>query len=78
MTVSQEKIKKIIAFQLGRMDIEDDKKLAEDYGAESAELVNIIAVIEERFNVVFDEAEIPGIKTAGDLFRAVERLTATS
>lgn len=78
MTVSLEKIKKIIAFQLGRLDIEEDKRLVEDYGVESAELVNIIAAVEERFDIEFNEAEIPGIRTVDDLYRAVITITTAS
>jgi acyl carrier protein len=78
MTVSLEEIKKIAALRLGLMDIDENAGLVENLGAESAEIIGIIASIEETFNVTFDEMDIPKMKNLKDLFLHTQKLVQSS
>lgn len=64
-----EKIKEILADQLDA-DIETlsaDTKIAEDLGADSLDVVEILMAIEDEFNVEIPDEEIDNIKTIGDV-----------
>lgn len=66
-----EEIKKLVSLQLGVRDVNDDSLLVEDLGAESADLANIIAVLEDKYQIVVKETEIAKIRTPADLFELV-------
>lgn len=48
--------------------------LVEDLGAESIDLVTIIAVIEETYGVSIDEERMPLLRTPADLAAELDRL----
>ncbi|MGA9532226.1 MAG: phosphopantetheine-binding protein [Anaerolineales bacterium] len=48
-------------------------RLIEDLGAESADVVNIIAALEDRFEISVPEEEIPELHTVADLQDMVEQ-----
>ena len=52
-----------------RVDAGDD--LVSDLGAESADLVNLIAAVEDKYGIVVGEEELPELNTVEDLFRRV-------
>ncbi len=69
-----EKIRAIIASQ---MDIDEDKitaqtDIAEDLGADSLEIVELMMSVEEEFNVTVDEEEVRKFKTVGDVARYID------
>ena len=69
-----EKVKKIIADQL---DIEADgityeSNLADDFGADSLDLVDISMSIEDEFGVEFPEDALENISTVADLVKFIE------
>ena len=66
-----EEINKLVSLQLGVRDVKEDSLLVEELGAESADIVNIIAVLEEKYQVVVKETEIATIRTPADLFTLV-------
>ena len=66
-------IQTLVCLQLGRHDISPDQRFIEDLGAESADLVNIIAAAEDKFQASFNEADIPGIHTTRELYDLVIR-----
>ncbi len=67
-----EDIIRVVALQLGRRDVDADAGFMEELGAESAELVNIIATLEEKYQVMFAEEEIPRLKTTRHLFDKIK------
>ena len=69
--VSMFEIKRIIGLQLGIKTIQDNDQLVEMLGAESLDIANIIAAVEERYQIRIMESEIPKISTALDLFTVV-------
>jgi acyl carrier protein len=72
MSLNLEAIEQLVAIQLGLKRVKKSDRIVEDLGAESADIVNLIAAVEDRYGIVIDEEEIPAIRTAEDLFLAVE------
>ena len=48
-----------------------DDRLVVDLGAESIDLVNLVAEVEERYAVVVDEEQLAHIHTVRDLHRVI-------
>lgn len=74
MAVEAEVVMQLVAAQLGISSVRESDRIVEDLGAESMDIVNIIAVVEERYGISFDEAELPNISTVGDLVNLAARL----
>jgi acyl carrier protein len=68
MTVTIEDIELLVRLQLGSRKVSAQDRFMEDLGAESADLVNIIAAAEDKFNISFDEADISRIRTVQELY----------
>lgn len=64
-----EKIKKIIADQLGadEDEITMDSTFIEDLGADSLDVVELVMAIEDEFDMEIDEDEAEDISTVGDV-----------
>lgn len=64
-----EKIKEILAGQLD-VDAEEmslDTKIADDLGADSLDVVELLMAIEDEFDVEIPDEEIEKLKTIGDV-----------
>jgi len=70
-TVSMDEINKLVSLQLGVRDVTENSLLVEELGAESADVVNIIAVLEEKYQIVVKESEIAMIRMPADLYALV-------
>ena len=69
-----DKIKDIIVEQL---DVEEDAvtmeaSIAEDLGAYSLDVVDLVMSIEESFDVEIPDEEVENIKTVGDIVKYIE------
>ncbi len=69
MRTTMEKIRAILAAQL---DIDEDKidvgtSIADDLGADSLDVVELMMSIEEEFGVTIDEEDVRNFKTVGDV-----------
>ena len=69
-----DKIKDIIVEQL---DVEEDAvtmeaSIAEDLGADSLDVVDLVMSIEESFDVEIPDEEVENIKTVGDIVKYIE------
>ena len=62
---------RLVQLQLGQIEVNEDDRLVEDLGAESADIANIVASAEEKFAITFLESEIATIRTPLDLFQLV-------
>ena len=71
--ISIEEINEIVALQLGVHVVTAQDRLMEDLGAESADIANIIAAVEEKYHIVVKESEIARIFTPADLLQLVEK-----
>jgi acyl carrier protein len=74
MTVTIEEIQTLVCLQLGRRRAAAEDRFMEDLGAESADLVNIIAAAEDKYRLSFEEAEISRVRTVGELHDLIQRL----
>lgn len=73
MTVNLDDINKLVSLQLGKRNVQGHDRLVEDLGAESADVANLVAAVEEKYGVFIKEAEIARIVTPADLFDLVQK-----
>lgn len=66
-----DEIFEVVAVQLGCRVITAESKMVEELGAESADLLNIVAALEDRFGIMIAEEELPELSTVDDLYRLV-------
>jgi acyl carrier protein len=69
--VTLESLCSLIALQLGRSEVDPDARLVEDLGADSMDLVSVLASIEERTGVGLDETAFAEVSTARQLHALV-------
>ena len=69
-----EKIRSILCDQLDveEQDITMDSNIAEDLGADSLDVVDLIMSIEDEFEVEVPDDQIENIKTVGDVVNYIE------
>ncbi|MFA6141716.1 MAG: acyl carrier protein [Candidatus Omnitrophota bacterium] len=74
MEVSQDKIKQIIAEQLGvkEEEVTDGAKFVDDLGADSLDTVELVMALEEEFGVEIPDEEAEKLVTVGDALRYIE------
>jgi acyl carrier protein len=73
MTVNLEDINKLVSLQLGKRNVQANSRLVEDLGAESADVANLVATVEEKYGISIKEAEIARIFTPADLFDLIQK-----
>lgn len=71
--VAMDEIKKLVSMQLGVRDVKNNSLLAEELGAESADVANIVAVLEEKYQITVTEPDMAKIRTPADLFELVKK-----
>ena len=72
MTI-QDEIVQLVRQQLGNPSVRPEHRIIEDLGAESMDIVNIVAAVEERFGLAIDEAALAEVHSVADLAALVER-----
>lgn len=72
MAVNIEDIQTLVGLQLGRRKVSGQDRLLEDLGAESADIVNIIATVEDKYRISLEEADISRVRTVRDLYELIE------
>ncbi len=74
MEVSQDKIRQIIADQLGvkKDEVTDSAKFVDDLGADSLDTVELVMALEEEFGVEIPDEEAEKLMTVGDALRYIE------
>jgi acyl carrier protein len=76
--ITQQEIIKLVELQFGAQNVRPNDRLVEDLKAESADIANLIALVEEKFNIVIKESEIARVNTPADLFELVQKRTHAS
>ena len=76
MTVEREEIVEIVCLQLGRERAEPAARLQEDLGADSADVLNLVVALEDRYAIAIGEEEIVGLRTVEDLYQLARALVA--
>jgi acyl carrier protein len=66
-----EEIRALVGRQLGLRDVRLEDDIAADLGAVSADIINIVAALEDLYRVVIGEEELPDIHTVEQLHRLV-------
>ncbi len=74
MEVSQDKIRQIIADQLGvkKGEVTERTKFVDDLGADSLDTVELVMALEEEFGVEIPDEEAEKLMTVGDALRYIE------
>ena len=57
-------------------DVQLDKSFARDLAADSLDLVELIAAVEDKYDVELPEEELEGMKNVGDLWKFLEEKAA--
>ena len=75
----KEKVTAILCDKLGleEWDVDENKQLVSDLGADSLDIVEIIMEIEKEFDVKIDDNELSEIKTVGDIEKKLISLGIT-
>ncbi len=70
-----DKVKDIIAKQLSvkAEEIKNDSNIAEELGADSLDLVEILMSLEDEFGISIPDEAIPQIKTINDVVAFIEK-----
>jgi acyl carrier protein len=66
-----EEIQALVGRQLGLREVRLEDDIAADLGAVSADIINIVAALEDLYQVVIAEEELPDIRTVEQLFKLV-------
>lgn len=69
--VKIEDIVRLVSMQLGRRSVAPQDRLLEDLDAESADVANLIARVEEMYQITLTETEISKILTPQNLLELV-------
>ena len=74
MDVSQDKVRQIIADQLGvkKEEVTDGAKFVDDLGADSLDTVELVMALEEEFGIEIPDEEAEKLATVGDALRYIE------
>ncbi len=72
-----EKVKAILSeqFDVEEDSVTPDTTIAEDLGADSLDVVDLLMSIEDEFEIEIPDEEIDNIKTVGELVKYIERNT---
>ena len=70
-----EKIKPMIAekFGIGEAQITADTRIIEDLGADSLDLVDMLTIIEDDFNIVIPDEAAMNMRTVGDVVNFMQK-----
>ncbi len=72
---SMDRIKKIIVDQLGidKSKITENSSFVDDLGADSLEIVELIMVFEEEFDIEIPDKDAEKMKTVGDVIKYLNK-----
>jgi acyl carrier protein len=76
IAVTIEDIQTLVGLQLGRRKVSTQDRLLEDLGAESADIVNIIATVEDKYRISLEEADISRVRTVQDIYNLIKNPAA--
>lgn len=70
-----EKVRDILCDQLdvNEEDVTMDSSIAEELGADSLDVVDLIMSLEDEFDLEVPDEQVENIKTVGDLVRFIEQ-----
>jgi acyl carrier protein len=74
MLADFEEVSRTIGLVLGRRNVTGDQRLVEDLGAESADILNIMVTLEQKYGVQIDDAEMTAVATVSDLHHLLTKV----
>jgi acyl carrier protein len=75
MAVTMEEVQTLVGLQLGKRKVLAEDRFMEDLGAESADLLNLIAVAEAKYAISFDETDISKVRTVQQLYDLIKNFS---
>jgi acyl carrier protein len=75
MLAELEEVSRTVGLVLGRRHVTADQRLVEHLGAESADILNIMVTLEQKYGVKIDETEMTTVATVRDLYHLVKKIT---
>ncbi len=79
MIIPLDDICNLVRLQLGIRQVNGADHMLENLGADSVDVVNIIATAEEKYQIEIDEAELTRLQTVSDLHQLIQqRITAAN
>jgi acyl carrier protein len=78
MTGTLADLKTLVGLQLGRSTIDGSAHFVEDLGAESADILNIILAVEDRYGIHIADRDMADVRTTFDLYELVKGLKGES
>jgi acyl carrier protein len=73
MSGIEQEILDLVALQLGARAVKPGDRLIKELGAESADLFNLVATLEDRYEIEIDEEEISQLSTVADVYDLIQR-----
>lgn len=74
MSVTLADLKTLVSLQLGKPNIDETAHFVEELGAESADILNIVLAVEDKYHISIAESETSDIRSTLDLYDLVKRL----
>jgi len=73
---ASEEIVEILRKQLGKKpeDVTPEKRIKEDLGADSLDVVEILMTVEDKYNVTVPDEELMAISTVADLVKMIDKI----
>ncbi len=73
MIITLDDICNLVRLQLGIRQVKGSDHLLENLGADSVDMVNIVATAEEKYQIEVDEAELTQLQTVSDLHQLIQQ-----
>ena len=73
MSGIEQEVVDLVAMQLGAAGVVPGDRLVEELGAESADVLNLVATLEDRYGIEIAEEEIPRLATVADVHGLVQQ-----
>ncbi len=74
MSITLADLKTLVSLQLGKPHIDETAHFVEELGAESADILNIVLAVEDKYHIAIAESEMSDIRSTLDLYDLVKRL----
>ncbi len=78
MNVTLADLKTLVSLQLGKSPIDETAHFVEELGAESADILNIVLAVEDKYDISIPENEMSEIRSTLGLYDLVKRLKGES
>ena len=71
--VKAEEIHQVVEVILGIPEVQPEDRLIEDLRAESVDIVNLVAALEDRYNLSISEEALADLRTVDDLVGLIQQ-----